>query len=163
MAEARPLLDPRPAISLATARPPAEVEARLREALSPEQGGMVARMRDRRPLAGAQQGERWVLRRRVIYPDPWRPEIHLQVKPEREGSRIEAELRWTSRAQTATRLWLGLTGLVAGGLTALVLAGPLHPQAMILVALAVLYAAFPWLDLRVEARATRQVLARVLV
>ncbi len=163
MAEARPLLDPRPAISLATARPPTEVEARLREALSPEQGSLVARLRDRRPLAGSRQGEAWVLRRRVAYPDPWRPEIHLHLKPEREGSRIVAELRWPPRARTATRIWLGLTGLVAGGLTALVLAGPLHPQAMILVALAVLYAAFPWLDLRVEARATRNVLARALV
>ncbi len=157
------LLKPSRSFTLACALPLADAKARIEAAIDPNGGRWYLRARRaRRLLAGKPTSEGWRLKRLVPYPDPWRPEIQLQLAPEPGGTRLEARLSWPRLGQIATVLWVTICLGVASLIAAVVLAEVILPRALVLAAFALIYVPFPWLDLWAETRATRALLAKIL-
>lgn len=156
-------LRPQTQVTIASARPPEEVRARLLAAVDPGNGRWVLRARRRGfTLSGGAKGERLELLRLVLYPDPWRPIMAVGLEARPGGTLLTATLRWTRRGQVATAIWLSLCLLVVATLTAATLSGLILPRGMVLAGFAALYLPLPWLDLWMEARVSRELLAKLV-
>jgi len=155
-------LRPEIQVTVASGHPPEEVRARLLAAVDPGGGRWYLRARRRgRVLAGGPEGEALILRRLVLYPDPWRPEMRVTLEARPGGTLLTAALRWGRVGQAATAAWVCLCLVVAATLTAATLSGLILPRGMILAGIAALYLPLPWLDLWMETRVSRELLAKL--